>query len=70
VPQLSFDLAIDASGAAAPSRLMAGLDAPGATPTVDRAAELIRIVLGLTLTIGGIGGILFLARQRPPLSMA
>jgi hypothetical protein len=70
VPQLSFDLAIDASGAAAPSRLMAGLDMPGAAPAIDRTAELIRFVLGLTLTIGGIGGILFLARRRPPLSMA
>lgn len=70
VPQLSFDLAIDASGAAAPSRLMAGLEMPGAAPVVDRTADVIRIVLGLTLTIGGIGGILLLVRQRPPLSMA
>ena len=30
-PQLAFDLAIDASGAGAPSRVMAGLDLPGAT---------------------------------------
>jgi hypothetical protein len=70
VPQLSFDLAIDASGAGAPSRLMAGLEMPGATPVVDRTADFIRIVLGLTLTVGGVGGILLLVRQRPPLSMA
>jgi hypothetical protein len=70
VPQLGFDLAIDASGAGAPSRLMAGLDMPGATPVVDRTTELIRIVLGLALTLGGIGGILLLVRRRPPLSMA
>jgi Uncharacterized protein conserved in bacteria (DUF2330) len=70
-PQLAFDLAIDASGAGAPSRLMAGLDMPGATVVpVDRTADLIRIIVGLTLMIGGIGGILLLARRRPPLSMA
>jgi hypothetical protein len=71
VPQLVFDLAIDASGAGAPSRVMAGLDLPGATPPVaDRTAENLRIVLGLTLTIGGIGGLLVIVRRRPPLSMA
>jgi hypothetical protein len=71
VPQLAFDLAIDASGAGAPSRVMAGLDLPGATPPVaDRTLENLRIVLGLTLTIGGIGGLLVIVRRRPPLSMA
>ncbi|MEO8570390.1 MAG: DUF2330 domain-containing protein [Chloroflexota bacterium] len=70
VPQLAYDLAIDASGAGAPSRVMAGLDLPGATPVVDRPADLIRIVLGLTLTITGIGGILLIVRRRPPLTMA
>jgi Uncharacterized protein conserved in bacteria (DUF2330) len=70
-PQLRFDLAIDASGAGAPSRVMAGLDLPG-TPSVavDRTAETIRIALGLILTVVGIGGILVLTRRRPPLSMA
>ena len=71
VPQLGFDLAIDASGAGAPSRVMAGLDLPGTTPPVaDRTIETMRIVLGVVLTIGGIGGILVLVRRRPPLSMA
>src|SRR6187551_3375774 len=70
-PQLAFDLAIDATGAGAPSRIMAGLDVPGATVvTPDRTADVIRIIVGLTLTIGGIGGILLLVRRRPPLSMA
>jgi hypothetical protein len=70
-PQLGFDLAIDASGAGAPSRVMAGLDLPG-TPAapVDRTTETIRIALGLILTVVGIGGILVLTRRRPPLSMA
>jgi hypothetical protein len=70
VPQLAFDLAIDASGAGVPSRVMAGLDLPGTTPVVDRTSEVIRIALGLAFTIGGIGGILLIVRRRPPLSMA
>ncbi|MEP6640178.1 MAG: DUF2330 domain-containing protein [Chloroflexota bacterium] len=70
-PQLAFDLAIDASGAGAPSRIMAGLDTPGVTPVVDRTADVGRIGVGIALTIVGIGGILLLAtRRRPPLSMA
>ena len=69
-PQLGFDLAIDASGAGAPSRLMAGLDLPGATVLPDRTADTLRLVLGLAFAIGGVGGILLLVRYRPPLSMA
>ena len=69
-PQLAFDLAIDASGAGAPSRVMAGLDLPGTTTATDRTMDILRVVLGLALTIGGIGGIILLARRRPPLSMA
>ena len=70
-PELAFDLAIDATGAGAPSRVMAGLDMPGTTVVApDRTADVIRIIVGLTLTIGGIGGILLLVRRRPPLSMA
>ena len=68
---LSFDLAIDASGAAAPSRVMAGLDLPGATVvTDDRSADIVRLLVGIALTVGGIGGIVLLSRRRPPLSMA
>ena len=69
-PQLSFDLAIDASGAGAPSRVMAGLAMPGVAVTPDRTSEVIRTVVGLTLTIVGIGGIILLARRRPPRTMA
>ena len=70
-PQLAFDLAIDASGAGAPSRIMAGLDLPGTAPVVsDRTADVVRIIVGLTLMIGGFGGVLLLVRRRPPLSMA
>jgi hypothetical protein len=69
-PQLGFDLAIDASGAGAPSRVMAGLDLPGAVVAPDRTIETMRIALGVILTVVGIGGILLLARRRPPLSMA
>ena len=44
---------------------------PGATVVpVDRTDDVIRIIVGLTLTIGGIGGILLLVHRRPPLSMA
>jgi Uncharacterized protein conserved in bacteria (DUF2330) len=66
--QLNFDLAIDASGAAAPSRVMAGLDLPGvAQPIVPgRPIDIPRIVFALVFAIGGIGGILLLARRRPP----
>jgi Uncharacterized protein conserved in bacteria (DUF2330) len=69
-PQLGFDLAIDASGAGAPSRIMAGLDAPGTAVAPDRTLDNVRLVVGVLLTVGGIGGILLLVRQRPPLSMA
>ncbi len=68
-PQLAFDLAVDASGARQPSRVMAGLEMPGAAS--DFAAEAAaRLLLGLTFTIGGIGGILLLIRRRPPVQAA
>jgi len=69
-PQLGFDLAIDASGAGAPSRVMAGLDAPGTITVPDRSLDNVRLVVGVLLTVGGIGGMLLLVRQRPPLSAA
>jgi hypothetical protein len=69
-PQLAFDLAIDASGAGAPSRVMAGLEAPGAaTPQTGRWTTS-GWRSGSSLTVSGIGGILLLVRMRPPLSMA
>ena len=68
--QMAFDLAIDASGAAAPSRLMAGLDLPGATPFVEtRPVDLVRLAFAAAFAIGGIGGILWLTRRRPPVTL-
>ena len=69
-PQLTFDLAIDATGSGHPSRLMAGLDMPDVAGPVDRSADLVRMVVGLSFAIGGTGGILLLVRRRPPLTMA
>ncbi len=67
-PQLTFDLAIDASGAGAPSRAMAGLSLPGAPVVPEPTVELLRIVLGLTLTVGGLGGLVLLAWRRSQVS--
>ena len=69
-PQLAFDLAIDATGSGHPSRVMAGLDLPGASGSSGSSAELVRLIVGLTFTIGGIGGILLLIRRRPPMTAA
>jgi hypothetical protein len=67
--QLAFDLAVDTTGARQPSRVMAGLDMPGASNTFASEAAA-RLLLGLTFSIGGIGGILILIRRRPPVQMA
>jgi hypothetical protein len=67
---VGFDLAIDASGARQPSRVMAGLDLPGATPVPDRPADVIRVMVAVAFMIGGIGGIAVLLRYRPPMRAA
>ncbi|MDO8485819.1 MAG: DUF2330 domain-containing protein [Candidatus Limnocylindrales bacterium] len=69
-PQLGFDLAIDASGARQPSRVMAGLDLPGSVVAPNPWANVLRTLVALTFTIGGIGGILYLLIRRPPLTAA
>jgi hypothetical protein len=69
-PQLAFDLAIDASGAGQPSRVMAGLDLPGTVVAPDRSADVLRVAVALAFTVGGIGGILFLLLYRPPMRAA
>ena len=70
-PQLDFDLAIDASGAAAPSRVMAGLDLPGTATTPTDTTDPRGLILGLTMLIGGVGGlVVLLLWRRPPLTMA
>ena len=48
-PDLTFDLAIDASGAGAPSRIMAGLDLPGDAVARTVRRDHPRLGLGLTL---------------------
>jgi hypothetical protein len=69
-PQLGFDLAIDASGARQPSRVMAGLDLPGSVAASDRTADLVRIIVTVAFVVGGIGGIAYLLTRRPPLTAA
>jgi hypothetical protein len=69
-PQLGFDLAIDASGARQPSRVMAGLDLPGPAAAADRTADLVRIIVAVAFMVGGIGGIAYLLTRRPPLTAA
>ena len=60
--QIGFDLAIDASGAGAPSYVDAGLalPAPGMTPL-----EALRVVFGLGLIAIAVGGVILLVRWRP-----
>ena len=69
---LSFDLAIDAPGRA---RAVAGHGRAGSARGDGRRRRPTRrtssaLLVGLALTIGGIGGILLLIRRRPPLSTA
>jgi len=60
--QLSFDLAIDASGAGAPSYVDAGLVVPSVGLTQN---DTLRLVLALGLIVVGVGGLLLLVRWRP-----
>jgi uncharacterized protein DUF2330 len=69
-PRLDFDLAIDASGADQPSRVMAGLEPVSATIPPDGSSDLFRALSALAFAIGGLGGILFLLLFRPPLTSA
>ena len=49
---------------------MAGLDLPGTVAAPDRSADLVRVIVALAFTITGIGGILFLLLDRPPMRAA
>lgn len=69
-PQLAFDLAIDASGARQPSRVMAGLDLPGSVTVPDRSTDFARIFIALMFMAVGIGGIAYLLTRRPPWTTA
>jgi hypothetical protein len=66
-PRLSFDLAVDASGANRPSAVAAGLEiaVPGTPGTPAGPA---RLFLGFAFTVGGVGGILLLIRRQTPIS--
>jgi hypothetical protein len=68
---LSYDLAIDASGRSAPSRVDAGLDlpvvgeAPQAVDGVSRGIDVRRLILAIAVSIAAVLGIWQLARSRP-----
>jgi hypothetical protein len=61
---LSYDLAIDASGAGAPSRVDAGLALPG-SPSVAPGADVARLLLAMLFSLMGVAGIYLMTRYRP-----
>ncbi len=73
--QLTYDLAIDASGAGLPSRVAAGLDTPSqaATTAFQSAARReagARILAAILFSVGGIGAIVLLMRRKSPIGLA
>ena len=69
--RLSYDLAIDASGAHAPSRVAAGLDLPGVGPVAKTIADASqgvatdRLALAVLVSLAGVAGVLLLMRYQP-----
>jgi hypothetical protein len=61
---LTYDLAIDVSGAGAPSRVDAGFELPNAQDVVQ-AFDARRFVLAIGFALMGIAGIWLVARTRP-----
>jgi hypothetical protein len=61
---LSYDLAIDASGAGAPSRVDAGLARPGG-PSLGGGADIARLMLAVLFSLMGVAGIHLMTRYRP-----
>ncbi|HEX5590204.1 MAG TPA: DUF2330 domain-containing protein [Candidatus Limnocylindrales bacterium] len=61
--QLRYDLAIDASGAGAPSRVQAGLDLP-ATGGLEAGVNAARLVTTLVIVVAGIAGLGLLVTAR------
>jgi hypothetical protein len=61
---LSYDLAIDTSGAGAPSRVDAGLALPGGQ-SMASGADLARLVLAVLFSLMGVAGIYLMTRYRP-----
>jgi hypothetical protein len=62
--QLSYDLAIDASGAGAPSRIDAGLQMPGA-PVPAAGLDAGRLMLAVLFALVGVAGVYLMTRYRP-----
>ena len=62
-PQLSFDLAIDASGQGVPSWVQAGFDAP--QPIVIESATWTRMVFAAIVALGVLIVVVALARPAP-----
>jgi hypothetical protein len=61
---LTYDLAIDVTGAGAPSRVDAGFELPGVKVVVD-AFDARRFVLAIGFALMGIAGIWLVGRSRP-----
>ena len=61
---LTYDLAIDVSGAGAPSRVDAGFELPNAVAVVQ-AFDARRFILAIAFALLGIGGIWLVGRSRP-----
>ena len=61
---LSYDLAIDASGAGAPSRVDDGL-APPSAPSLGGGADIARLMLAVLFSLMGVAGIHLMTRYRP-----
>jgi hypothetical protein len=61
---LTYDLAIDVTGAGAPSRVDAGFEFPGVKTVVD-AFDARRFVLAIGFALIGIAGIWLVGRSRP-----
>jgi hypothetical protein len=62
---LTYDLAIDVSGAGAPSRVDAGFELPSSAVAVLQAFDARRFVLAIGFALMGIGGIWLVGRSRP-----
>ena len=67
--QLSYDLAVDASGHGAPSAVDAGLAMPG-SPALPSSVDLARLLLALGFAGMGLLGLGMVARARPPSRLA
>jgi hypothetical protein len=62
---LSYDLAIDASGRGAPSRVDAGLELPSAAKAIVQAFDGGRLLLAVLFSLMGVVGIYLMTRYRP-----